>query len=174
VDGSNFHIGVRATGADPRINIPHMARRLAKSAIPSGGLLVKLHYCTAPMPSPHAAQAEAQRRFFDQLRESSAVELVLGRHERRSRSASGTREYEEKETDVNVAIRLVSGAYEDRYDWAMVISGDSDLVPAMRQVRAMGRKVVWGRFEHQTNTDLAQVSDLEFVIDEKFLRTCRA
>ena len=40
----------------------------------------------------------------------------------------------EKLTDVALAVYMVSMAYENRYDVAVVISGDADLVPAMEIV----------------------------------------
>jgi uncharacterized LabA/DUF88 family protein len=42
---------------------------------------------------------------------------------------------EEKESDVNLAIKLVSGAYEDEYDKALIVSADSDFVSAIKMVK---------------------------------------
>lgn len=42
--------------------------------------------------------------------------------------------HEEKQTDVNLAISLVREAYKDTYDRAIVISGDSDFIPAFKLV----------------------------------------
>jgi hypothetical protein len=39
--------------------------------------------------------------------------------------------HEEKETDVNIAIHLIKDAFEKQFDRAIVISADSDLVPAV-------------------------------------------
>ena len=43
--------------------------------------------------------------------------------------------FEEKETDVNIAIQLFEQAYKETYDTAIIISGDSDQLPALRAVR---------------------------------------
>lgn len=37
-------------------------------------------------------------------------------------------------TDVNIATQMIIDAYQDRYDSAILISGDSDLVPPIRSV----------------------------------------
>lgn len=42
---------------------------------------------------------------------------------------------EEKRTDVNIALEMVQDAYEDRADIFVVVSGDSDLVPAIDVVK---------------------------------------
>ena len=44
-------------------------------------------------------------------------------------------DHEEKETDVNIALYLYRGAVGDEYDLALLVSGDSDLVPAIRFVK---------------------------------------
>jgi uncharacterized LabA/DUF88 family protein len=43
--------------------------------------------------------------------------------------------HEEKETDVNIASRLIDLAYQNAFDRALVISNDSDLSPAIRLIR---------------------------------------
>jgi len=43
--------------------------------------------------------------------------------------------FEEKETDVNIAIKLFEQAYLNTYDRAVILSGDSDLIPVMRAIR---------------------------------------
>lgn len=38
-------------------------------------------------------------------------------------------------TDVNIAIQLLGDAFDDKFDVALVISGDSDLTTPVRRVR---------------------------------------
>ena len=45
------------------------------------------------------------------------------------------RTYEEKRTDVNIAVAMLEGAVRGDYEKAILISADSDLVPAIRAVR---------------------------------------
>lgn len=42
---------------------------------------------------------------------------------------------EEKKTDVNIGIHLVNDAHRDRYDLAVMITGDSDIIPALEMVK---------------------------------------
>ena len=37
-------------------------------------------------------------------------------------------------TDVNIATQMIIDAYHDKYDMAMLISGDSDLVPPIKSI----------------------------------------
>jgi uncharacterized LabA/DUF88 family protein len=43
--------------------------------------------------------------------------------------------HEEKETDVNIAMTLYEQAYADTYDTAIIISGDSDLIPVIQAIK---------------------------------------
>ena len=42
--------------------------------------------------------------------------------------------HEEKETDVNIALALINGAYKDEFDEAFIVSRDSDLTPAVKML----------------------------------------
>ena len=43
--------------------------------------------------------------------------------------------HEEKQTDVNIGIQLLSDAINDEYERAVIVSADSDLIPAIKAVR---------------------------------------
>jgi uncharacterized LabA/DUF88 family protein len=51
--------------------------------------------------------------------------------------------YEEKETDVNISVALIEDAVQDLYDTALLVSGDTDLRPAVASaIRLRPRKRV--------------------------------
>jgi len=49
--------------------------------------------------------------------------------------------YHEKGVDVLMAVDLLIGAYENTYDTAILVTSDTDLLPAMEKIRSMGKKV---------------------------------
>ena len=57
--------------------------------------------------------------------------------------------YHEKGVDVKIAVDLLVGAYEDFYDTAIVISSDTDLVPAIEKVKSLGKEVEYIGFAHR-------------------------
>lgn len=57
--------------------------------------------------------------------------------------------YHEKGVDVKIATDLLVGAYEDLYDDAIVISSDTDLLPAMQKVKELKKNVEYVGFGHQ-------------------------
>ena len=50
----------------------------------------------------------------------------------------------EKKVDINIAIDIISLAYEDAYDTAVLISGDGDFIPIVKKVKELDKSVeVW-------------------------------
>ena len=56
--------------------------------------------------------------------------------------------FHEKGVDVKIAVDLLVGAYEDIYDVALLISSDTDLIPAIRKIRQLGKKLKYIGFIH--------------------------
>jgi uncharacterized LabA/DUF88 family protein len=175
VDGTNFRIAQHEAGI-PEIDIPRFARQLAR-----GYVLVKMRYYTSPLPRTQPDLYPKQQRFFERLRGTRAIELVLGRNEPRRENVrcprcgeiTTHRHHVEKETDVNLAVDMAVGAHTDRYDVAMLVAGDTDYVHAIEAVQATGRKVIWCHFPSQAHTDrLRQICDEQLLLTDKFLRTC--
>lgn len=60
-----------------------------------------------------------------------------------------TTRYEEKETDVAIAIKLLESFYRDQCDVAVLITADSDVAPAVRRVGALfPQSEVWIAFPY--------------------------
>jgi hypothetical protein len=69
------------------------------------------------------------------------VKITQGRYQKKLRScrACGATwtQYEEKETDVNIATTLVADTATRATDSALILSADSDLAPAVRTARSL-------------------------------------
>jgi len=72
---------------------------------------------------------------------SPLVEIKDGRFQEKDRRCrvcgSAWKVFEEKETDVNIAVALLADAVRDRFDTALMISADSDLCPAVRETKSL-------------------------------------
>ncbi|PIS33719.1 MAG: hypothetical protein COT38_03750 [Candidatus Omnitrophica bacterium CG08_land_8_20_14_0_20_41_16] len=81
--------------------------------------------------------------------------------------------FEEKQTDVNIAIKLLQTAVQDLWDTAIIVSGDSDLIPAIQAVKTtfpekrIGLVIPIGRRAEE----LKQVVDFHMKLKEKHLAT---
>lgn len=66
----------------------------------------------------------------------------------------------EKGSDVNLAVHVVNDAWHDRYDVAVVLSNDSDLLESLRIVRRERAKRVWVINPHRDpNPELHREAD---------------
>lgn len=81
----------------------------------------------------------SRHKIFIKANEAEGVKITYGEFKRKQRKCSEcgqlSRTFEEKQTDVNIAIRLFELAVQDQYDNAIIVSGDTDLIPAVKAVQ---------------------------------------
>lgn len=83
---------------------------------------------------------DKQKRYLNALSSLSKVVVIFGKYQRREvtcRASCGLtyQTPEEKKTDVNIAVNLIDDAIKGRMESAVILSGDSDLEPAVKWVR---------------------------------------
>ena len=62
--------------------------------------------------------------------------------------------YHEKGVDVNIAVDMLVASYEKRCDRTILVSSDTDLIPAIKKVREKGTIVEYVGFSHQPSVAL--------------------
>lgn len=77
--------------------------------------------------------------------------------------------YHEKGVDVLIAVDLLIGAYENSYDIAILISSDTDLIPALEKVRSMKKQVEYIGFSHKPSYGLITHSDVRRLLTKEDL-----
>ncbi len=84
--------------------------------------------------------AHKRHQAFVKALEWSGVKPVMGSFKQKQRACNtcgaGWTAHEEKESDVNIAVGMVRAAYRDEYDEAFLVSGDSDIAPSLRMIKA--------------------------------------
>lgn len=144
IDGFNLYNGLKAKSWRRYMWVDLEA--LASNLLKSDQVLVAVKYFTARVSGPEDS-VRRQAAFIDANRSKRQVTVIEGRFQAKAvtcRSCSnGWTSYEEKHTDVNIAVELVSDAYENRFDVALVVSGDADLTAPVRRANGMpGRRVI--------------------------------
>jgi uncharacterized LabA/DUF88 family protein len=135
IDGFNLYHAIAA------LDKPHLKwvdlRALSTSLCRGGETLVKTAYFSAFatwMPDRYARH----RQYVAALKHLG-VECHIARFSEQSaqcRSCGTTwKRHEEKETDVHFSLTLLEDAFDNVFDRAIIISADSDHVPAVRCVR---------------------------------------
>src|SRR5262245_49218029 len=117
-----------------------------------------------------------QNTYLEALSTFPQVNLHFGRFLNKPQQcrACGTQwsGYEEKMTDVNIAVRLLADAFEDRFDMALLLSADSDLTTPVQQVlsRFPEKRVVIAQPPGRNSTSLCRAASGYFTIGEVKLR----
>lgn len=82
---------------------------------------------------------------------------------------TGTK-YHEKGVDVQLAVDILVGAYENLYDSAIILSSDTDLIPAIIKAKSLGKRIEYvgfgsqpsyGLIKHATESRLLVKADIE-------------
>lgn len=108
--------------------------------------LISVKYFSAPVLDNPEGQSR-QAHYIEALRARYPSQFipVMGRYQKKQISCFQCGHtyphYEEKETDVNIAVSLVADAALHNMDTAILLSADSDLVPAVRAVGTIGARL---------------------------------
>ena len=175
VDGFNLYFGLKAAGFKRFYWLDVVA--LARTLLKPEQRLVATHYFTARI-------RDNGRNVADQKRQGTYLEALalqgaqcqFGHYLEKSRECrrchSTWMDYEEKMTDVNIAIQLLGDAFDDVFDVALVISGDSDLTTPVRRVRQRfpGKRVIVAFPPQRQSSELKRCATGYLSIGEDKLR----
>ncbi len=73
--------------------------------------------------------------------------------------------FHEKGVDVKIAVDMVVGAYENLYDTAILVSSDTDLIPALEKVKTLGKNIEYMGFSHKPSIALISVATKSKLLD---------
>lgn len=68
--------------------------------------------------------------------------------------------YKEKGTDVKISVDLIVGAVDNLYDAAILISSDTDLIPAIRYIKYKKKKLEYVGFAHSPSLGIQKYADI--------------
>jgi uncharacterized LabA/DUF88 family protein len=134
IDGFNLYFGMRDAGLDycRWLNIS----KLVLSLLKPHQELCDIKYFTSRV-SNNPDKQKRQSTYIDAL-ESIGTKITYGNYQDVSteckRCGHIWQTAKEKKTDVNIATAIIVDAYKNEYDMAMLISGDSDLMPPIWEV----------------------------------------
>ena len=134
IDGFNLYFGMKDAGFDNYkwLNLKSLADNLLKS----NQELVVVKYFTSRV-SNNPDKQKRQSTYLEAL-DSVNIKIFYGNYQSDKvecrQCGNMWPVYHEKMTDVNIATQIIIDAFQDKYDMAMLISGDSDLVPPIKAV----------------------------------------
>jgi uncharacterized LabA/DUF88 family protein len=162
MDGANIYRAFKEAFGSARYSPWKLAVELS-----AGRQLVRAHFYIAAVPQQMGAQLYAdQQRFLNRLKQDPGLTLWTGR------MAQTNDRWYEKGVDVKIATDMVAMAYQGEYDVAILVSGDGDLAPAVREVRRIGPVVENAMPRARRSWHLLQESSKFIEIDEALFRKC--
>ena len=139
IDGFNLYYGLRAKGWQRYYWLD--LYRLSDNLLRPRQRLVAVRYFTARV-SPESRDPDKpirQSAYLEALDTLPNLCIHYGYHQVKKiicHQCGATRKtYEEKMTDVNIAMEVLGDAQNDVYDTAIIMSGDGDLAGPVRSVR---------------------------------------
>jgi uncharacterized LabA/DUF88 family protein len=137
IDGFNlYHALLRFH--DPKVEWLDLRALCNRLALPKTEEIKSINYFSAYahwLPDSMARHQEYVRAL-----ESTGVNPVLGHFKNKDRWCNACGHtwvaHEEKETDVSIGITMLNDAYKGKYEKAYLITRDSDLMPAIKMIRA--------------------------------------
>ena len=172
IDGFNLYFGLRAKGWKKSywLNL----QRLSENILTKKQKLVSVKYFTSRISFP-PEKVKRQGTFIEALETLTKVKIYYGHYQSNKSVCRKCGIIEmtpsEKMTDVNIAVEMLSDAYEDKYDTAILISADSDLVAPIKTVHRLfkNKRVVIAFPPARHSFALKEVAKASFTIGRKKL-----
>ncbi|MGI9461245.1 MAG: NYN domain-containing protein [Alphaproteobacteria bacterium] len=142
IDGYNLYHGIKKCG-DKKLKWVNL-KSLCQSFCKDGKILKGVNYYSAY--AGWLGKKNYERHYaYVQAIASTGVKDFMSNFKKKPVKCKICGEifsrYEEKETDVKMAIQIVADAYEDKFDCAMLVTGDTDFIPTMKHIKKLGKKI---------------------------------
>lgn len=174
VDGFNLYNGLREKHGHRYLWLD--LQRLSSRLLLPGQELAEVRYFSARVRGREPSRRRQSVHLDALAAGCDLVRITEGRfqqkHRECGRCGAVTTGFEEKETDVNIASALIEDAATDRFDTAVLISGDSDLCPAVRAVARLAptKRVVAAFPPKRSSEELRRVCRTSFTISDAKIR----
>lgn len=138
VDGFNLYFGMVEKGHKDTLWLD--IQKLAKSILKPNQELVYIKYFTSRVRNNPDKELR-QKTYIEAIETLSDCKIFYGNYQSNTvecyRCGHTYSSPKEKMTDVNIAVEMMTDAHNDKYDMAMLITGDSDLVPPIKAIHGI-------------------------------------
>src|SRR3989338_456277 len=158
IDGGNLYRLLKERGIFPRKRFDYL--RLVDFLLRGRNLVSKGYYVGIVRNHDDTEKSqkmvEGQQKFLGNI-EAQGFLIERGR-------IVYDHDIREKGVDVKIAVDLVAGAFENKYDTAVVVSSDPDLIPTIKHVINMGKKVEYVGFSTRPSIGMTKECSLSVLL----------
>lgn len=167
IDGSNMYHSLKAYFKRTDIDLACFNEKILDKRH-----LVRMYYYNALVGKLEEPERfKDQDKFFKSVAAIPYTELRLGRLVYTSQWPSSPPF--EKGVDVQLATDMITHAFKNNYDVAILVAGDNDYVGAIQAVKDNGKHVEVALFgQERTSRQLRDVADRVIALDGRILRGC--
>lgn len=136
-------------------------------------------YLFAYKPCDDLMKIESYSKYYEwltKLKKTPYLEIIEGRQELRTYDdikldINDPRTYytEEKETDINLATHMVAKGFQNAYDIAVLVSGDTDYIKVVETLHNIGKIVVIAHFKYQNVSRYDDICDSNIILYDNVL-----
>jgi uncharacterized LabA/DUF88 family protein len=170
IDGNNLYHSLKHVVGRTNLDFQEFSKRLVKDRH-----LMRMYYYNAPLNrDDDEDKFRMQQSFFDSLDSVPYLTKKFGRLEKRVVKQTlpdgtfvSTPTYVEKGVDTYIVIDMLSHAYKDNFDTAILVSGDEDFSGLVENIKDMGKHVEVANLGGSYH--LRQTADKYILIDKAFL-----
>ncbi len=173
IDGFNLYFGMKENNWNDVLWLD--VKQLASGLLKPGQVLVDTKYFTSRVRNNPQKELR-QRTYLEALELHTGIKIYYGHYQSNietCRRCGHSYPYSnEKMTDVNIATELLTDAFNDKYDTALLITGDSDLVPPMKAVHQnfANKRVMVGFPPARFNVNVKNSAKGSFMIGRSSLK----
>ena len=167
IDGSNMYHSLKAYFKRTDIDLACFNQKILDKR-----RLVRMYYYNALVGKLEEPERfKDQDKFFKSVAAIPYTELRLGRLVYTNQWPSSPPF--EKGVDVQLATDMITHAFKNNYDVAILVAGDNDYVGAIQAVKDNGKHVEVALFgQERTSRQLRDVADKVIALDGRILRGC--
>lgn len=182
IDYQNFNINLLKHYRESETSLKNVSyndlSREINAQIPLESEVIKT-YLFAYKPCDELMQLESYSKYYswlEKMRNTHYLEIIEGRQVIRKINGvefdiNDTKTYttEEKETDINLATHMISKGFQNAYDIAILVSGDTDYVSVIKTLHDLGKIIVLAHFSHQNVSKYQGLIDDEVELTDNIL-----
>ena len=180
VDGFNLYHSIDdAARSDPRfIKYKWLdLRKLVSLYLSKDDVLKDIYYFTSI--AEWDVDKSRRHKIYIQALQNTGVKTIYGKFRKRFRECRHCH-FEnqfpiEKKTDVNISVMMLQSAFKGRCDKMFLVSGDTDLAPALVSIKQLFPGTILGLISpmRRSNTELKRIVNITASISEEALSDSR-
>jgi uncharacterized LabA/DUF88 family protein len=171
IDGFNLYFGLKSKGWRRYywLNL----QKLVQNMLKPGQILNHTNYFTSRVSGP-PNQVKRQATYIEALETLNDFTIFYGHYQSNTKTCKKCGDIQlvpsEKMTDVNIAVEMLTDAFENKFDTAILISADSDLVGMIKSIsRLFSKKIIVAFPPDRFSFQLKSVANGSFTIGRKTL-----